>query len=132
LREAPVISHLQETSHLANQALFFKSDKCFRYPRAAEPQNIEVVVRKRKSVAVECIARQTEPARQPLFEIVSNTAQSRLSAMCGECLNVSRQMFANLRSLVHHASQIVSVDFQRASGKKHDGLMGWDMASEQK
>jgi hypothetical protein len=39
LLEALPIIDLQDTTHLANQALLFETDQGFRYPGAAQTQN---------------------------------------------------------------------------------------------
>ncbi|GAB9072127.1 hypothetical protein BDS110ZK4_77690 [Bradyrhizobium diazoefficiens] len=50
---------------------------------------------------VSSITRQTKPAREPLFTIVPNPAQSCLNALKCQRLNVLKEMLSDLRTLFY-------------------------------
>lgn len=82
-----------------------------------------------KHIGIKSITGQTEPASEPFLPIVSNAAQSGLSTMQVQCVNVPKKMVSNLRMFTHHAAQILDTNPMRASGKEHNRLTRRQMAS---
>ncbi|MCA6112981.1 hypothetical protein [Bradyrhizobium cenepequi] len=82
--------------------------------------------------SVNSITRQTKPAREPLFAILPNPAQSCLNALKCQRLNVPKEMLSDLRTLLHQPTQILDTDPVRGSGKEHHRLMRRKMSSPQK
>ncbi|WP_245309069.1 hypothetical protein [Bradyrhizobium retamae] len=76
-----------------------------------------------KYMSIKSITCQTEPTREPLFAAVSNAAQSRLSGMQCQRLNVPGNVFSNLNSLIHYPTQILDPDSVRTSWNEHHSLV---------
>ncbi|WP_271627509.1 hypothetical protein [Bradyrhizobium sp. CCBAU 11445] len=76
-----------------------------------------------KHMRINSVAGQTQPTREPLFAIVPNAAQSGLSAMQAQRLNISKKMFSDFAPLVHQPSEIYDANPVRVSWKQHNRLM---------
>ncbi|RXH40420.1 hypothetical protein XH94_13195 [Bradyrhizobium zhanjiangense] len=85
----------------------------------------------REHVSASSITGQAEPAGEPLFAIMPDTAQSCLSAMDAQRLNIPKKVFPNLRTLVHDPAQILDRNPECSSGNDHDTLMRRKMSSQQ-
>ncbi|WP_271627575.1 hypothetical protein [Bradyrhizobium sp. CCBAU 11445] len=77
----------------------------------------------RKHLRINSVARQTQPAREPLLAIVPNAAQSGLSTMQAQCLNVAKKVFSDFGTRVHQPFQIHDANPVSVSWKQHNGLV---------
>ncbi|ANW03035.1 hypothetical protein LMTR13_25670 [Bradyrhizobium icense] len=85
----------------------------------------------KQHISIKGVTRRTQPPREPFLAIVSHAAQSGLSAMQVQCMDVPEKMFSNFSAIVHHSSQILDTNSVRASRKEHNRLMRRKMRSEQ-
>lgn len=84
-----------------------------------------------KHIRFESVTRQTEPAREPLLQIVSNAAQTRLSAMQVLRLDIPNKVLSDFGALGQEASQVLEKNSVRTSGNQHNRLSRGKMPSGQ-
>ena len=79
----------------------------------------------RKSVAIERIANQAQPARQTRLKFVSDATQRCLRAVNHERMYKSKDVVADLRSIIHAAPEVVRAYSQCTSGhQNHRPMQG--------
>ncbi|MDA9391957.1 hypothetical protein WN73_15310 [Bradyrhizobium sp. CCBAU 45394] len=115
---------VQDAPHLANQPLLLEADQGFGHPGAAQSQHRgKVIVGDWQHAGVNSFTSKANPAREALFAMVPNPAQSCLDALKCQRLHVLKQMVSDLGMHLHDPTKIFDANSVGASREDDDRLM---------